>query len=145
MSKDVKFPAGTWVERDLFESKAFIALGGIAPQLLIFFLSKRQFITDGRDGKKKRVCTNYDNLSFTYKEARQKYDLTCPRFTRGIDELLAKGFITIKHQGGAYRHDKTVYGLSENWKNWLHSMVIERRQIDPVQRGYRKPKRKSNA
>jgi hypothetical protein len=35
-----KQPPGTWVERELFQSKAFHSLGGFAPQLLILFLGK---------------------------------------------------------------------------------------------------------
>lgn len=131
---------GTYIHRDLFESKAFIALKGVAPQLLILILGKRYF--KGVDGKKS--CINCDNISFTYIEAREKYGITQPRFTRAIDDLLAKGFIVIKHRGGAYQQDKTIYGLSENWRLWRPGTVFEERIKDICQRGFRKPKRRKS-
>ena len=131
-----------WVERELFESKAFISLTGVAPQLFILILSKRRFENQGRKGKEKKVCVNYDSIHFTYIEAEKKYGITKPRFTRGVDELLAKGFITVKHQGGAYKQDKTIFALSENWRIWGPGMVFEKRKIDPVKRGFQKLKTK---
>jgi hypothetical protein len=129
---------GTYIHRDLYQSKAFIALKGVSPQLLVLILGKRKF--DGIEGKK--VCTNSDYIPFTYIEAKEEYGITQPRFTRGIDDLLAKGFITVKHQGGAYQQDKTIYGLSENWRLWRPGVVFEKRQKDICQRGFRKPKKK---
>ena len=118
MSKErgYKSSIGTFVERELFESKAFLALKGAAPQVLILFLGKRWFEKIGRKGKEKRYCLNCDSLSFTYIEAEKKFGITKSRFSRAIDELLAKGFITIKHAGGGYQQDKSVYALSDNWK-----------------------------
>jgi hypothetical protein len=126
---------GTYIHRDMFGAKAFIALKGVAPQLLILILGKRSF--ESVDGKK--TCMNSDNLFFTYIEAKKKYEITQPRFTRAIDDLLAKGFITIKHRGGAYKQDKTRYGLSENWRWWHLGAVHEERCTDNCQRGFRKP------
>lgn len=132
-----KEAAGTYIHRDLFQSKAFIALKGVAPQLLVLILGKRDF--KGIDGKK--TCMNADKLPFTYIEAKEKFGITQPRFTRAIDDLLAKGFITVKHQGGAYQQDKTIYGLSENWRLWHPEVVFEKRVKDICQRGFRKPKK----
>jgi hypothetical protein len=130
---------GTYIHRDLYQSKAFIALKGVAPQLLILIMGKRRF--EGVDGKK--TCVNTDNIPFTYIEAKKEYGITQPRFTRGIDHLLAKGFITVKHRGGAYHQDKTIYGLSEYWRLWRPGSIVEERLINNCQRGFRKPKKKS--
>ena len=137
-----KAPPGTWVERETFESMAFLALKGFAPQLLILFLAKRRFDQTGRKGKKKRVCTNCESIIFTYVEAKEKYGITKSRFSRAIDELLAKGFITIIHHGGSYKQDKTVYGLSENWRHWQPGTVFEVRERETVKRGFCKPNKK---
>ncbi len=142
MGKKNKFPPGTWVDRELFESEAFISLTGVAPQLLILILSKRRIENHGRKGKEKKVCVNCDSIYFTYIEAKKKYRISKPRFTRAIDDLLEKGFINIKHQGGNYKQDKTIYALSDTWLIWKPGMVFEQRKIDPVKRGYRKPKTK---
>ena len=39
--KKGKFKSGTWVEHEMYMSRAFHALTGFAPQLLIMFLGKR--------------------------------------------------------------------------------------------------------
>jgi hypothetical protein len=128
---------GTYIHREVYESKAFLALGGAAPQVLILIFGKRIF--QSVDGKK--TCTNCDNLSFTYIEAKKKYGITQPRLTRAIDELLAKGFITVKHPGGAYQQDKTIYALSDQWKIWKPGKVVEERTKDTRQRGFIKAKK----
>lgn len=142
MSKKFKSPPGTWVEKEMFEAKAFLSLKGFAPQLLILFLAKRQFETHSRKGKQKRVCINCDSIYFTYIEANEKYGITKARFTRARDELLAKGFITIRHQGGAYKQDKNIYALFDKWSFWLNGTVFEERKKESVQRGFCKPKTK---
>jgi hypothetical protein len=133
-------PPGTWIERRMFESRAFLALQGSAPQLLILFLGKRNFERVGKKGSQKLQCMNSDSITFTYIEAEKKHGFTKPRFLRAVDDLLAKGFIEIKHQGGGYKQDKTLYGLSVKWSFWSPGTVFEKRKIDPVQRGFRRPK-----
>lgn len=137
-----KFPPGTWIERDLFISKAYISLKGVAPQLLTLILGKRKFETQGRKGKQKRICVNGDCLSFTYIEGLE-YGITKPRFTKAINELLAKGFITIIHQGGAYRQDKSLYGLCEKWQIWKPGIVFEKRKPDTIKRGFQGAKKQT--
>ena len=126
----------------MFESKAYLSLRGFAPQLLTLILGKRWFDKVGRKGKEKRICTNCDALTFTYLEAEKKYGITKTRLSRAFDELLAKGFLIIKHQGGAYKQDKSIYSLTEKWTIWRPGTVFDKREKDPVQRGWRKPKRK---
>lgn len=130
-----KLPPGTWFERQMFESKAYLALNGCASKLLVFFLGKRHFITVGRKGKERKVCDNCDSLTFTYIEAQKRYGITKPRFSRGIDDLLEKGFIMIVRPGGAWQQDKTEYALVEDWKTWEPGMVFYTRTRD-IHRGF---------
>jgi hypothetical protein len=139
-----KFPPGTWVERELFESKAFIALGGVAPQVLILFLGKRQ-MRNAKIGKKKKwTCQNCNSISFTYVEAEQQHGITKSRFSRALGELLAKGFIDVVHKGGGYQQDKSIYALSDNWLRWRPGTVFEKRKKESVQRGFCKPKKEKS-
>ena len=142
MAKKFKLPSGTWLEREMFESIAFLSLKGFAPQLLTLLLSKRYFDKVGRKGKEQRICTNCDSLTLTYLEAEKKYGIKKPRLTRAFDDLLAKGFITIKHQGGGYKQDKSLYGLIKKWLIWKPGVIFEKREKDNVRRGFCKPKRK---
>jgi hypothetical protein len=137
---------GAYVEAAIFESKAYLSLIGIAPQVLMLFMLKRQFEkapAGKREKMGKKICVNSNCLSLTYIEAKNKYGITQPRFTRAIDELLAKGFLTKKHPGGGYQKDKAVYGLSDKYLKWQPGSVIENRKKDPLQRGFRKPKQPS--
>jgi hypothetical protein len=132
-----KLPPGTWVEREMFESKAFLSLTGFAPQLLILILAKRQFVTHGRRGRQKRVCTN---LNITYTEFKNKYGITQPRMTRALDQLLEKGFLSIVYPGGTYRQDKAIYALSTSWVIWQSGIIFEGRKRESVARGFCIPK-----
>jgi hypothetical protein len=129
---------GTWIEREMFQSRAFLSLKGFAPQLLILFLSKRSIETIGGKGKERRRCTNKNSLSVTYIE-REKLGITQPRATRGLDELLAKGFLEQTHAGGAYKRDRATYGLSDKWRLWTPGIIFETRKRD-VRRGFQNRK-----
>jgi hypothetical protein len=141
MSKKYK-AGGTFIERELFESKAYLSLKGFAPQLLTLILGKRQFKVEGRKGKQKRVCINCDSLNITYTEFKNEYGISQPKMTRAIDQLLEKGFISIMHPGGAFRKDKAVYSLSTNWIIWQTGTIFESRKKETIKRGFCKPKEK---
>jgi len=135
---------GTFITREMFESPAYMALRGFAPQLLIHILGKRQFRKVGRKGKERRICVNCDRLNITYTEFKNKFGITQPRMTRAIDQLLEKGFISIVYRGGTFKQDKTVYTLSDNWVIWQPGTVFETRNREGVPRGFCKPKKKSH-
>lgn len=140
-----KLPPGTWLERNLSKSKVYLSLKGCAPQVLVLFLGKRHMKLIKHGKREEWVCTNCDDLNFTYIEAEKEYGITKSRFSRAIGELLAKGFISIAHRGGGFKQDKSIYALSNNWMLWQPGMVFETRKKVKVQRGFCKPKIKSNA
>jgi len=139
-----KKSGGTFVERELFESKAFLALKGAAPQVLIIFLGKRWFEKVGRKGKEQRFCRNCSELVFTYIEAEKKFEITKSRFSRAIGDLLAKGFISVVHKGGGYQKDKSVYSLLDKWRFWKPGIIHEKRKKEIVERGFCKPKKENS-
>lgn len=113
---------GTFVERDLFESLAFIALSGVAPQMLIYILGKREF----KQTNKSRICINEDEIKLSYVEL-EKLGITQPRATRGFDQLLAKGFIKLKYHGGGCQKDQSIYSLSNQYLLWRKGKVFSER------------------
>lgn len=113
---------GTFIERDLFESPAFIALSGAAPQMLIYILGERKFVQTG----KSRICVNSNEIKLSYIELAN-LGITQPRATRGFDELLAKGFIKLIHHGGGCQKDQSVYGLSNQYLLWKKGTVFSKR------------------
>jgi len=147
-NKKGKFKSGTWIEREMYMSRAFLSLSGFAPQFVILVYGKRDF-------NKNRECTNSNNITMTYPELenifnvgnrnplnKKKDGISKPRITRAINEALKKGFIEIVHQGGAFKQDKTIFALSDNWRIWQPGVVFSERKKDTRTRGYRKPKKK---
>jgi hypothetical protein len=131
-----KLPGKIWIDRGMIESKAYLSLTGFASQLLIMVLGKRRFEKQGRKGKEKWVLVNGDQINITYTEFQREYGITQPKLTRAIDQLLAKGFLSIIHPGGTYRHDKAVYALSDNWIIWKQGMAIQKREKEQIKRGF---------
>ena len=134
----------TTIESSLFLSPAYLSLGhrGTSPvvsscsaQVLILFYGKRQF---GKVSKNKGyVRTDGNRLTLTYKELEAR-GFSQTRATRAFDELLAKGFIEIVHQGGCYDKDKTVYGLTDDYIFWRPGHQPVRVRVRDVKRGYQK-------
>lgn len=136
---------GTFVETKLFLSPAFISLGkpGTCPvssyashAMLLMLLGKRQFGTV-KDRKRQKVKMRTDENKFylTYKEL-DHWGITQTAATRGIDELLAKGFIKIAEQGGAYNRHKTKYALVDDWTEWQFGYPPIRERPKDIKRGY---------
>jgi hypothetical protein len=143
-NKSPKMPSGTWVTRELYTSKAFLALRGVAPQALVIFLGKRDMRRIKFGKRTDWVCTNRDEIHFTYIEAEKKCGITKARFSRALDELLAKGFIQVAHKGGAWQKDMSVYALSDGWRLWKNGKIIGSRKKEPVARGFCKPNKKKS-
>lgn len=139
-----KKSGGTFIPRELSESPAYIALSGFAPQLLVLIFNKRIFQQHGRKGKDKRVCINADAINITYTEFKTKFGVPHPRLTRGIDQLLEKGFIEIAHYGGAFRKDKSVFALSDKWRIWQPGTCFQTRP-SVVKKGYQNHRKKITA
>lgn len=139
-----KKPDRIWIFIDLINSKAFNSLTGYAPQLVIHVLKKRKFENHKSNSKQKRndhwICVNSDSLNLTYIEFANSFNVSQKRMSKAIDQLLARGFIKIIHQGGGFRKDKSIYALSDNWMLWHKGVVFESRNKETIQRGFCKPK-----
>lgn len=123
----------------LESSKAYLSLTGKAPHVLLLFLRKRKMSQVSRG---EWIITNNGEIEFTYLEAK-RYGINKGQFTRAIDQLIDRGFLSVEETGGAYRRHKSLYRLIDNWK-WYGTKDFkpgEARRPDPVKRGYRKPKR----
>lgn len=123
------------VEKEVLKSKAWLSLGGFAPQLYMLFLLRRRMEKIGRKGHGKWVCTNVDELIFPYREAEKKFGITQPRFTRAIDMLVDQGFIDIVEHGIGTARVPTKYGLSERWRKY-DTPAFEPKPREPIKRGW---------
>ncbi len=143
---------GTFVETSMYLSQAFLSLGKImtspkvsssSVKILMMLLGKRQYSTiRDKKGNKKMVRSDENKFTLTYKELESR-GIKQNTATRGFDELLAKGFISIADQGGAFEKHKSVYSLEENYLFWnlTHKQVFDKRPKD-VHRGYQNPNRR---
>ena len=124
MGRKKKAPSGTWVTREMIMSKAFTSLSGGAKQVLLMFLLKR-------DMTKQHVCSNCDSLTMTYLELENMHGegdgMARTAIVYSIEQLLGRGFIQVIRQGGGYQKDKSVYGLTEDWRFWVPGSVIRTR------------------
>jgi len=150
MSKKNKngYGKGTFIETEMFLSKAFISLGvketaptvsSYSVNILIMLLGKRQYgkAKDSK-GEKKRIRTDDNHFTLTYKELDER-GIPQKSATRAFDELLAKGFIKIVDPGGAFEKHKAIYALSDDYLLWQPGQTMAKRVRD-VLRGYQKSK-----
>ncbi len=160
---------GTFVKSNLILSPAFLSLGlkgscehvsAASQKILMMLLGKRQYrrLPGKRGGgKAKPVRVDDNKFTLTYKEImsygrRKKLNgewvkgvFTQPTVTRGFDELLTKGFISIARYGGAYDKDKQEYSLEKDWVNWKWGDPPIRTRRKARKRGYQGNKKQNTA
>lgn len=109
------------ISKDLIKSKAWLDLGkksSISAQVYLIFLSKRRMEKTGKKGHERWQCTNSQEIIFTFEEAKETYEITQPRFSRAIDDLIDKGFLDIATPANSLIKQPTKYGLSDRWRKY---------------------------
>lgn len=129
-----------WVERRLIQSKAFQSLTATAIKVLMIFLTKRQCEQIGRRGKEQWTIKNNGEITFTYKEAENKYRISGTAFRNAIHKLVEKGFIDIAATGMGVHKVTTFYSISDRWRLYGTSDYEEPkpRLKGPINRGFQK-------
>ncbi len=132
---------GFFWERNVYQSEAFLSLGKNAMKMLIALFDVRLFekLSRAKDRKgvnRKRICINLESLEVPYTTLEKKYKMKAQGIVRAKDELLAKGFIRITHEGGLGEHDKAKYALIDDYLDWKPGMVPIRSRKRDVRRGY---------
>jgi len=123
----------TSIETEMVISKVFMSLNRSCKNLLLLFLLKRKL--KFQKGKVP-ICVNPDEICMTYKELESEpFNFHPEQIRRNFKTLLARGFVKIVHQGGAYKKDKTIYGLSDNWCIWEPGKDFSPKKKD-VKRGF---------
>ena len=129
-----------WVERRLIQSKAFQSLTATAIKVLMIFLTKRQCEQIGRRGKEQWTIKNNGEITFTYKEAENKYRISGTAFRNAIHKLVEKGFIDIAATGMGVHKVTTFYSISDRWRLYGTADYEEPkpRLKGPINRGFQK-------
>jgi len=72
----------------------------------------------------------------TYKELEASpFNFHQEQIRRNFKTLLSRGFIKKVHQGGGFKKDKNIYGISDNWRLWEPGKDFSPKKKD-VKRGY---------
>ena len=116
-------PGGFYWERELYQSDAFLSMGKNSRMVVIALLDNRQRekpseAKDRKGNKRKPIFTNLDCLEVPYGTLEKVYKINRSSIPSAFDELLAKGFIKISYHGGACKHDKNKYALSDDYLLW---------------------------
>ena len=125
---------GIFIERELYQSDAFLSLGKNAIKILLALLDNRKRETQHqaktkKGNKRKPKFINLDCLKIPYGTLEKVYKINRSSIPKAIDELLAKGFIKISYRGGACKHDMSKYSWSDNYLFWTpHTAPFEVRQ-----------------
>ncbi len=101
-----------FIEWEILESAAFRELSATGIQVLLRFLQKRKWTKM----RKKRVYEN-SGLVFTYAEAAEM-GIKNTTFYKSLMRLIEVGFIDLEHQGGCFEKDRSLYSISERWRNF---------------------------
>ena len=114
---------GIFIERELYQSPAFLSLRKNSLKILIALLDNRKreapkYAKDKKGRSRKPQFINLDRLEIPYGMLEKVYKINRSSIPAAIDELLAKGFISISYHGGAWKHDKSKYAWSNNYLLW---------------------------
>lgn len=138
MSKDGKL-ANFYFPREIIHSESFWELSGTATRVLLVFWTKRQVRNEGSRSNPEYVTVNNGDITFTYREAEQKYGIAKSTFQRAIDQLVDVGFIDVATPGSGLRRGATHYGISQRWRNYgTPDFVQKSRPRDQRGVGFRK-------
>jgi len=131
MKKSKYKSGGIYIERELYQSDAFLSLGKNSMKVLLALLDNRQRESKGKakdkkGNKRKPKFINLDRLEIPYGTLEKVYKISRSNIPAAFDELLAKGFIKISYHGGACKHDKNTYAWSDNYLFWTkHTAPFE--------------------
>jgi len=108
------------LDKSMAYSEAYLSLGNPAMKILTYILFHQRWENVSRDKSKPRwICTNTDDLKLLYTIFYSKpFNMQGKSITRGIDELLAKGFIKVMEQGGKNKGHASCFKIVENYLAW---------------------------
>lgn len=110
---------GIYLEAELLNSEAFRSLSKWGLHVYLLFLARRVMVKEKHKSKADaRTIANNGEIVFCYTTA-EKMGISRRNFRDALDELIAKGFLDINHQGaGGRSKDKSTYFVCNRWKKW---------------------------
>jgi len=131
---------------DMFNSDAFQDLGKPATTILLYTLFQLEWhSTSKKATKAKWVCSNANDIKLHYATFVDQYKMNNSSVTRGIDSLLANGFIKINEQGGSCKGHTSRYSISNKWRTWKKGDAPVSVRQPFRKRGWTDPKKNKHA
>ena len=108
-----------WFDKNLLRSSAFRSLTKWSLLVYLDFLRKRQMEQLKHQKRSDNwIVKNNGEIVYPYSEAEKK-GVGRREFRNAIDELIAKGFLDIAHQGSGGRSgDMTKYFIDNRWSDY---------------------------
>ena len=122
----LKKPKFAKLEMKMVYSKAFNDLNAPAHVMLSYLLLQLKWVNVARSkDKPKYVITNKREVTMPYSILNKPpFKLANSSIVRGIDSLLAHGFISVERQGGKAKGHPTIYAWSDKWETWINGKVV---------------------
>jgi hypothetical protein len=134
-----------WFERTLLESLAYRSLKTPTAYFVFgIFMTKRQCVEVGRKGKEQWDIANNGKITFSYREAKTKHNISNSAFRDAIDELREKGLIDIAESGAGLYRSQNLYEISDRWRLYgtnEYRPPKPRQKGQPMSRGFQKGNR----
>ena len=108
------------LKREIYLSLAWKSLSKNGHKAFMGFYDARN-MAKPKDKKgiwgKEPICWNPDDLGVTHGDF-ERFGIPRGKVSAAISEIMAKGFVELKHSGGRRRGDRNIYALSEKWRDW---------------------------
>ncbi len=128
------YQKGTFIDKDLVLSRAFISMSKHGRMILILLYLK----CIKRKSKGKRggyIIINNGELELSYKEL-YSIGLKNQQIARGFDDVIEKGFIEMVDRGGKGKGSYNLYKVIDDWTDYGGEEFKERKRQKSIGYGY---------
>lgn len=129
-------PHGIYLENDLLQSPAFLAIKSIhsVRVLLEFYRRRKIYKSKNRRGKHDRpMIINNGKIELTYRYVKENLGIPQTTFSRCLSEVVGLGFIDIAEFSCGLRKQPTRFSISDRWKQYgqVDFVFAKRERIKP--------------
>jgi len=110
-----------YISKQLIRSKPFVKLTGAAKQILLELYMRLKVNSDGTKHPKRGqrfFAENNGKLVISYKSMHDMFGYSTATISKAIDQLAAKGFISIVELGCGVKRQSHKIALIKNWQDY---------------------------
>jgi DNA-binding MarR family transcriptional regulator len=131
-----------YINKRLIRSKPFIKLTGAAKQILLELYMRLKVNSLGKRNNKRFFAENNGELTLSYKSIHGQFGYSTATISKAIDQLAAKGFISIVELGCGVKRQSHKIALINNWQDYgtENFRAGEGKASEPVNGGFKRRK-----